>query len=122
MTPRRAHLALFAASFLLLPVPFTVLTPGLAPAVRLLLLGGLTASVFAVDPDAMSGIIGGAMLGQALVWGVVLWFATRALARRLPRAAVLALVALMAVASLFPIYRTPFSSSGPTANVFGIFD
>lgn len=122
MTKKRSHLSLFGACVLLLPVPFVVLVTGLAPVARLALLGGLTASVFVVDPDRMSGIIGGAMLAQALVWLAVLWFATRALARRLPAAGVGVIVALLALASLFPIYTTPFSSSGTQTNVFGIFD
>ena len=107
---------------LLLPVPFVVLVTGFAPVARLLLIGGLTASVWVVDPDGLSGIIGGALLGQALVWGAVLYFATRFAARRRPPRAVAAAIAVLAVASLFPIYTTPFSSTGTSSNVLGILD
>lgn len=122
MTPRRLHLALFGVCVGLLPVPFLVLSLGLEPVLRIAFIGSLAASVFVFDPDYISGLISGALLAQALVWGLVLYFATRLAARRLPSSLLATLIALLAVASLFPIYTTPFSSSGGSSSVFGIFD
>ena len=118
---------LWLAALCLAPLPFAGLAPGVAPPLRLLLLGAMTGAVALGDPDRMSAIFTAIFLGQGLAWALVIYGVARLLARSLrsPRLrAVVALDVLMLLlgASLFPIYRTPFSSTGVHASVAGLLD
>ncbi len=122
MSPTSARRLLWLGLLVFLPVPFFGIESGLVPVIRLLLLGSLVAGVTLQDPDWMSQLFTLVFLGQALVWTAGLYGAARLGARWLPRSAPLAIVALLALASLFPIYSTPFSASGTSSSILQIFD
>jgi hypothetical protein len=107
---------------LLLPVPFFGLESGLIPVVRMLMLGSLVTGVMLRDPDWMSQVFTAMFLGQGLVWVGLLYAVARIAARRLPERAPIAIVCVLALASLFPIYRTPFSTSGTRSSILQILD
>lgn len=121
MELRKAQLGFWFLCLLLLPLPFISVQIGLVPVVRMLLLGSLGAAVWVVDADYISALVA-AMLVQGLLWGVLLFFVTRALSRRLSRTLVAAVAAALLLASVFPIYRTPFSTTGVTSSIFEIFN
>ena len=127
MSSKTIHWLLFGVCVLALPVPFLSLESGSAPPLRLLFIGSLVLGVGVQDPDMMTGLLTLIYLGQGLLWSVGLYFLCGFAGRRLAgsRARSLAVVAfavLLVGASFFPIYRTPFSSSGLHSNILGIFD
>ena len=130
MSTKAARRILWLALIGLLPVPFVSIVPGVAPVSRLLFLGGLTAGVFASDPDTLSRLFTLLLLGQAIGWGLVLYLVARlgaGLLDRWPdgsrRTAIVGIaVAVLLVVSLFPVYRTPLSSSGVRSNLMQILD
>jgi hypothetical protein len=121
MSTRSAQLGLWFVCLALLPLPFVSVQAGLVPVARMLLLGGMGAGVWISDPDYISALVG-VMLLEGLIWSALLFFAARLVARRLPRIAIAAAVALLVVASFFPIYRTPFSSTGTASSIFEILN
>jgi hypothetical protein len=94
---------------------------GLVPVGRMVLLGSLGAGVWLSDADYISALVG-AMLVEGVIWGALLFFATRAAVRRLPRPVIAAVAAGLLIASLFPIYRTPFSTTGEVSSIFEILN
>ena len=107
---------------LLLPVPFFGIESGVVPVARLLLLGSLVAVVSLQDPDWMSQLFTVMFLGQGLLWAAVLYLLARLGVRWLPGRSSLVILALLAIASLLPIYSTPFSASGPRRSILQILD
>ena len=122
MRQTTARRLLWLGLLVFLPVPFIAVQPGLVPVIRLLLLGSLAGGVALQDPDYLSRLFTLMFLGQGLAWAAVLYAAARVAVRRLPVAAPIAIVAVLAVGSLFPIYTTPFSSSGTTSSILQIID
>ena len=122
MRQTTARRLLWLGVLVFLPVPFISVQPGLVPVIRLLLLGSLAGGVALQDPDYLSRLFTLMFLGQGLAWAAVLYVAARVAAGRLPAAAPIAIVAVLAVGSLFPIYTTPFSSSGTTSSILQIID
>ncbi len=122
MRQTTARRLLWLGLLVFLPVPFISVQPGLVPVIRLLLLGSLAGGVALQDPDYLSRLFTLMFLGQGLAWAAVLYVAARVAAGRLPAAAPIAIVAVLAVGSLFPIYTTPFSSSGTTSSILQIID
>ena len=130
MSIRTTRWLLFCALALTLPLPFFMAGAEIAPLARLLFLLGVMLAI--VASDGVAGTAGlfvaflavqGVLLAAGL-WGVA-WLLARALRSAGPRtrAACAGLVASCLLGlSLLEIYRTPHSSSGPTANLLGIFD
>ena len=121
MTTRATQLGFWLVCLGFLPLPFISVQTGLVPVVRMLLLGAMGAGVWLGDPDYISALVG-LMLLEGLTWGALLFFASRIATRRLPRIAIVAAVAVLGAASFFPIYRTPFSSTGTTSSILGILN
>lgn len=119
---------LWLAFLLALPVPFLSVQTGLAPVANLLFYGSLAAGVWLGDPDSMSRLLALLHLGQGLVWALALyglaWLVTRGLLRggEVRGGLVAALVLGLLAASLFPLYRTPLSSTGARANLLHVLD
>jgi len=105
-----------------LPVPLFGLELGLVPVIRLMLLGSLAGGIALQDPDSVSLIFTAVLGGQALLWGALLYLVAGFLVHRLPVAAPFAIVAVLALGSLFPVYTTPFSSSATRSSILQIFD
>lgn len=122
MSAKSVRRLLWLGLLVFLPVPFFGVESGFVPVLRLLLLGSLVAGVTLQDPDRLSQLFTLLFLGQALGWTVGLYGLARLGARWLPRSAPFAIVALLAIASLFPIYTTPFSASGASSSILQIFD
>jgi hypothetical protein len=130
MSTRATRWLLFLVLLLTLPVPFFMAGVELAPLVRLLFLEGIMLAVVASDGFAgTAGLFAAILAVEGLllvagIWGLA-WGASRALSGVSPAAraacAGIAALALLGLSS-FEIYRTPHSSSGPTANLLGIFD
>lgn len=125
-----ARWLLFALLALTLPVPFVMAGIELAPLLRLVFLEAVMLAIVATDGGAGTAGLFAVMLAVqgallALGLGVLAWGAGLLLSHVRPalRAACVGVAAACLVAlSLGEIYRTPHSSSGPTANWLGIFD
>ena len=132
MSHRVATGLLFGVFFLWLPIPFALMGGvAWAPLLRLSALAGLMSVLGFVDGlEGLMAIAVVAVLLQCIVLSVLLWFAARGLLRLVRRFAgesfqgwvIGGLALLLAVASLFPIYTTPMSSTARQANVFEILD
>jgi hypothetical protein len=130
MSTRATRWLLFSTLALTLPLPFFMAGVEIAPLARLLFLEGVMLAVVASDGLAGSAglfvaflAVQGVLLAAGL-WGLA-WVVARALRRMRPttRAACAGFAATCLLGlSLLEIYRTPHSSSGPTANLLGIFD
>jgi hypothetical protein len=130
MSTRTSRWLLFLVLALTLPLPFFMAGLEIAPLVRLLFLEGVMLAIVASDGLAGTAGLFAAMLaveGLLLVaglWGLS-WVVARALSTVPPAVRVacvgIAAASLLGLSSL-EIYRTPHSSSGPTANLLGIFD
>jgi hypothetical protein len=132
MSRRTLTRLLFAIFFFLLPVPFLVMG-GIAFAPPLRLFGLAFLMTLLGIADGIHGLMFIALaivLVQTLLVLVALWFFSKLvlfLARSIggegfqaPAVAVLGV--LLVVASFFPIYTTPISSTAATTNVFEILD
>jgi len=122
VTAKSVRRLLWLGLLVFLPVPFFGVETGFVPVLRLFLLGALVTGVTLQDPDRLSQLFTLMFLGQALGWTAVLYGLARLGERWLPRPVPLAIVALLAIASLFPIYSTPFSASGASSSIVQIFD
>jgi hypothetical protein len=95
----------------------------------MLFLGVLALAVYLPNPDYMSLLITGMMLGQGLFYTLVLYGVARLVTRFASRSGsesvssgLVALFTLVVFGlSLFDVYLLPFSSTG-RANLFGIFE
>ena len=122
MSAKGARRLLWVALMLFAPVPFMGIAAGWVPVLRLLLLGSLFGAVALQDPDTLSQVFTAMFLGQGLVWAGVLYGLARLVVARLPGRAAVVIAAALALMSLFPIYTTPFSSSGTHGSILQIFD
>lgn len=131
MRARSLRRALYPALLLALPVPYYIGTVEVAPAARLLFLAGLALWVAAQDGVAnYQTTLTQLAAGQALLWLLLLYGGAALLAalvaRLVPERARLPLFALavlgLALAGLFPIYRTDLSSRGTPSTLLGLFD
>lgn len=130
MNPRRASCVLWLVFCFLVPLPFFLSEVGFVPPVRALLLA--TASLWLLVQEGPEGAVRIAvflLFGQAVLQVGFLWIlarvstsvARRGFGRHAP-AFLGALVLGLAVASLFPIYRTPFRTASLRTNVFHLFE
>jgi len=129
MSTRASRWLLLAVLALTLPLPFFMAGLEIAPLARLLFLEGILLAIVASDGFGGSAGLFAAFLAveglllAAGLWGLA-WVAAASLSNARPatRAAWVGLAAACLLGlSLLEIYRTPHSSSGPTANLFGIF-
>jgi hypothetical protein len=131
MSVRTCRRVLWTAFVLTIPLPFLLVEIGRVPAARVLMLGGITLAVIAVEGS--QGAVGTAaalLLAQGLVHLALLWLAAYAASRVFvlgsPRSTALltaaAVVALVLFASAFEIYRTPFSARSLRANLLHVYE
>jgi hypothetical protein len=117
--------ALFALAFLAAPVPIVLLGPGRVPPAQLAELG-VAALVFGLA-ESLRGVVGMAasiFLLEALVYAVALWIAAGVAARALGRWRGVALAiaaALVAIACLVPVYRTPYHAVRPDVTLLEVY-
>ncbi len=106
-----------------LPVPILFLGPGLVPAARLLMLGGIGIAVMLLEnARGAVGPLTAVLLGQGVLYLGLLWLAahlaSRLLGRLSPRGCAAVTLAVLAagltLASMFTIYHSPF---GQTSHV-----
>ena len=121
MSPARSRRVLWLGLLLLAPVPFFAIETGLVPVIRLWMLGSLVTGVMLQDPDYLSQTFTAMFVGQAALWTLVLYLVARACVRWLPPRAPAVVLALLALASLFPIYSTPFSAIAARSSILQIF-
>jgi hypothetical protein len=121
---------LFVAALLAVPLPILVLGPGLVPAGHQLELGLLALAFGALEStQGMTLVLAAAFLVPALVQAALLWLAASLLARvlaKLPaltrtRAALLLVMLGLGLASVEPIYVTPFSSRSARSTLLGVY-
>ena len=129
MPTQTARRILWFVFVVALPLPFIGIQPGLGPALRMLYLGVLALAVYLPNPDFMSLLITGMMLGQGLVYTLVLYglarlvtrFARRSGGESVSSGLVAAFALVVLGLSLLDVYMLPLSSTA-RANLFGIFD
>ena len=130
MKRRNARRMLWILTLLVLPVPFYLGEPELAPVSRLAFLSSLMGAVWlaeggwAVRTFALLGVAL-ALLYTGALWLVAFWIARSLDGLRAPstRVALLAAIALGLVLSSFTeLYDTPLSSERPRSNVFQLFE
>ncbi len=129
MAPETARRILWLVFVVALPLPFTGVQAGLGPALRMLFLGVLALAVYLPNPDYMSLLLAGLMLGQGLVYTLVLYgvarlvtrFARRAGSESVSSGLVAAFTLVVLRQSLLDVYLLPLSSTG-RANLFGSID
>lgn len=127
MSTTRAARLLWCGALLLAPLPYLAPLAGLVPVVRFVFLGAVAAGYAAfVDGSGTAWIVVALLLGQALVYALALRIAAGWIARRVParlRAPLVwgLLVAGLAIACSFELYRTPFDDASPRARWTGLF-
>ena len=132
MSHRTATRLLFGVFFLLLPIPFFLMGGvAWAPLLRLSALAGLMSVLGFVDGvEGLMAVALAVVLVQCAIFSVGLWFAAEFLVRAVRRSAgerlqgwvVGGIALILVVASFFPIYTTPMSSTARQANVLEILD
>lgn len=114
-----------------LPLPFFWTEPGLAPAVRIAFLAGLMCLLAIADgvgtnmPAFLTILIAQTLFWLALLYAlaaIAVRVSRRLLSEQAARTCLIAVTAALFAASLFEIYHTPHSSSGPWANLVRILD
>jgi len=130
MTRKPTRRLLWLVALATLPVPYYLGQLETAPVLRLAFLTGLLSSVAVVEGGATTASIAGMGIAQTLGYAGILRLAAMLLVRALGflpsallRRAVVACVAIgLCVASLFPIYETPLSSTRLRSSVWQMFD
>ena len=120
---------LYAAALLLLPLPMLQFD-AFVPVVRYLLLAGVTLGLIVAEGGGeIPYLFLGLIFGHALVYGLLLWVATRFLATRLwsytPRNASRIVLVASGIACLLAIvtrpYVTPYSAISLHSNLWVLF-
>ena len=130
MTRKSTVRLLWLVSLATLPVPFYLGQLETAPVLRLAFLTGLLTSVVVVEGGTTTASIAGRGIAQILCYAGLLRLAAALLVRALEllpsahlrRAAVACVAIGLCVASLFPIYETPLSSTRLRSSVWQMFD
>jgi len=121
---------LWIASALLVPLPVLFPGPGMVPAARFLMLGGVSLAVMLFESTRGAvAPLAALLLLQGIAWLGVLWLAAALAARllaRLPararmRATLAIVVAGVVVASTAPIYHTPFAAEAARGNLLHVY-
>jgi hypothetical protein len=131
MSTRTARWILWISFVLMVPVPILLFGPGLVPAARLLMLGGigLAVALFESSRGAV-GMLTGILLAQGLFYAGLLWLAAYVSSRGLARLSAknvtritLAVVAASLLITLaFEVYRGPFRAQSYRANLLQIYE
>ena len=131
MSPRAARWILWISFVLMVPVPILLLGPGLVPAARLILLGGIALAVALFESSRGAVVmLAGILLAQGLLYMGLLWLAAYLASRglgRLPAKSVtritLAVVAAGLLVTLaFEVYRGPFRAQSYRANLLHVYE
>ncbi len=131
MSVRAARWVLWISLVLMLPVPIVLLGPGLVPAARLLMLGGISLAV-ALFENARGavGMLTTILLAQGLLYMALLWLvahlASRVLGRFSAKTVARVTLALVAVglllSSAFEVYRGPYRAQSARANLLHVYE
>ncbi len=119
-----------ATMLLTVPLPFFLVETGIAPASRLLMLGAVCAAAAITEPGFTTILFATLLLTQVGFFGSALWLIARALARRIEgRVAgkrrtwiVVGLCATLFAVAQLDIYRTPFSQTSFSTNLWRSLD
>ena len=131
MTARSSHWLLFGTLAFAVPLPFFLVTTGVVPAARLLMLGGVAVAIIATEgTQGVVGMLAALLLGQALLYLIGLWLVAHALSRLIARgsrrrtavATLAVVIVCLALASSFDLYRTPFRTRSLHGNLFTLFE
>ncbi|MFQ5515412.1 MAG: hypothetical protein ACE5FG_13390 [Myxococcota bacterium] len=115
----------------LLPLPILVVGPGSVPAARLLMLGGISLAVVLLESSkGAAPALAAIFLVQGLLYVAGLWIVAGLGARglgRLPRGAATTLLGLLvagavALASIAPIYHTPYAAHSSHAGLRHLYE
>jgi hypothetical protein len=129
MTAKATRRALWVASLLTVPVPFSVIVAGgWAPTAWLAFVGALTGIVGLTEDDYAARLFGGLFVAQAAAATLVLYLGARLGARLVvvaapPRARgalVAVVIALLLTIGLLDLYRTPLVRGGQPTNLLGL--
>lgn len=125
-TPRTTRL-LWLALALTLPLPYWALEWGIAPPIRMLFLGSLVLGFVLSGPSMLSVLFSSLYLAQGVLWLGLTYLLARIVARRLGGGEAVAVgrlaavIAVLVVLALFPIYQLPMSSAEHQTNWLGLF-
>ena len=132
MAQRRAlRWLFFVVLFCLVPLPFQLMEPGFAPALRIVMLAGILGAITLADGfSEITKIMLPIALAQAVIYPLLLWWTCgrvlRVITERTSPAAsagfVAAVAALLLLLSSFEIYVTPLSSTGAHADLVHLLD
>ncbi len=131
MSPRAARWILWVSFVLMVPVPILLFGPGLVPAARLIMLGGIALAVALFESSRGAvGMLAGILLAQGLLYAGLLWLAAYMASRLLGRLSAknvtritLAVVAASLLVTLsFEVYRGPFRAQSYRANLLHIYE
>jgi hypothetical protein len=130
VSPRAARWWLWLAALAALPVPLFGIGSGRVPPLHHLELGALAVAFTLVErAQGMGPLLAAIFLGQGLAWALAFWLAAGLAARllsRLPplarkRATLFLVVLGLALASVQPIYRTPYSAHAARSTLLDIY-
>lgn len=126
MSRPRARWLLWLVLFVTVPLPYFAIEVGREPGVQLLVFALATGAMAVTEPSGMTAFVTGLFWAQALMYAGLLhllaWLIVRRTTTARGRAVlVAALAVVLAIASLFPIYVTPFSRNGVRSNLAGVF-
>lgn len=131
MSRRAQRWVLGLAFFVLVPVPFLMISSGFAPPLRVLFLASVLGAIAVVDgAHGPMLIILGVVFAELALFSGLTYLASGIVLRAFERPAggkfVSPLIALTVASllclSFFEIYQTPHSSRGPYSNLTGLFD
>jgi len=127
LTRARAACLLWAAAWLLLPLPYYIIANGSVPVVRIAILSAVSVAYAGfVDGSGVAWVMAFILLGHVILYSILLAAGAVALAYLIPahtrRAAVWVVLAVgFTTALLFDVYRTPFADASMYSNWIGLF-
>jgi hypothetical protein len=128
---RVLHWIFFLVLFCLVPLPFRLMEPGFAPALRIVMLAGILGAITIADGlSEITKIMLPLLMLQALLYPLLLWWTSgrvlRVVANRTSDVASAGFVAafsiVLLVLSSFDIYVTPLSSTGRHTHLAQLLD
>ncbi len=131
MSPRAVRWILWISFVLMVPVPILLFGPGLVPAARLIMLGGIALAVTLFENSRGAvGMLALILLAQGLLYAGLLWLVAYGASRGLGRLSsksmtriTLAIVAASLLVTLaFEVYRGPFRAQSYRANLLHIYE